>query len=185
MKQPRTLVKTYAQNSSAGGPGLTIPQAVRTLRRTFLRSINFVTLVSSGAVELPPSATSLEAALDSLIQQTDDYRWAIIRGHYVFYPTEPIWDEVISGVVITSSPRIDAATEYIELVHDLLPPLSNLQPPVILGNPGAMLYAERVSLSNAAPLVEHLVELLGTNVTLAFAIEPALSGVPVLNFERI
>jgi len=53
------------------------------------------------------------------------------------------------------------------------------------GNLHAPIYSEPVSLQFKASIIEHLVELLGTDDQLAFTVEWASSDRRVLHFERV
>jgi len=133
----------------------------------------------------PSTDQDVAAILDALVMQTDHYRWRTVGERYVLYPRDPVWDSSVSRVDIRDVARLDAATRYVAVVRSQIPALEDLLPPVLLGDPRAPIYAERVSLSPESSVVGHLVELLGMNRRLAFTVEHVQSGQRALNFWQV
>ena len=144
-------------------------------------------IVSDERVESGWSTTgqSVAEALDSLVAQVGGYRWRMIMGRYVLYPSDPVWDSNVSEITIVGVPRFDAATQYLAAVRRQIPALDDLVGALLRGDPRAPAYAEPVSLNRESSIVAHLVEVLGTNDQLAFIIERALSGKRVLHFQQV
>lgn len=126
---------------------------------------------------------SVTQKLDTLIKQADQYQWRLIDQRFVLYPSNPIWRRPITGVKIRNTPRLEATDQYIALVKQQVPQLNKLIEPVQKGDPEARAYVELVTLSHEAPLLEHLVELLGDYRQLVFTVQPIHSGQHLLVYD--
>jgi len=124
-------------------------------------------------------------ALETLAAHTNAYRWRRVLGRYVVYPTAPEWESEIARIRIVQVPRNEAALQYVAEVRSQLAALGDLVAGLIKGDPRSPVYTEPVTLSPRAPILQHLVELLGSNSQLAFTIERAKSGARLLHFEQV
>jgi hypothetical protein len=162
-----------------------IVAAVSTLRFDLGVPVN---VIEGGRhIEIAYHSTSQDVAtiLDALLSQSPDYRWSLVTDRYVVYPTDPVWDRVVTAVNIKATARYDAAMQYLTVVRNQIAELSDLIGVVMKGDPRSPVFVEPVFLSPQAPIVSHLVQLLGTNGRIAFTIERALSGKRVLHFENV
>jgi hypothetical protein len=104
---------------------------------------------------------------------------------YVLYPQDPIWDLEGPPVTIAYRPRLEAAGEYVVALRHHIPGLADLVEPPLKGDPRAALYTAPVSVTPKTPILEQLVQLLGSNERLAFTIERAATGRRVLHFVNL
>jgi hypothetical protein len=172
----------YPSHRNSGG---TIINLIRELRDTSGVPVNVIVSDEQIRVSCSTTGQDVAAVLEALVAQTARYRWRTITGHYVLYPSDPVWDSKISGIAIRSVPRLDAATQYVTAVRSQIPALADLVEPPMKGDSRAPVYTEPVSLPLETSIVTHLVELLGTNDQLAFTIERARSGQRVLHFQQV
>jgi hypothetical protein len=176
--------------AAQAGPPHTNPRdavadVIRQLRDTLRVPVSFIQ--SDEQVETNWTTTGQEAAttLITSVTQTGLYRWRMIMGRSVLYPVDPVWDHKIMGIAITGVPRLDGAMQYTTAVRSRIPALDDLGGPPMKGDPRSPVYEAPVSLSPEASLIEHLVELLGTNKHLVFTIERGPSGRRVLHFQEV
>ncbi|GET39216.1 hypothetical protein [Microseira wollei] len=172
-------------NSSETDPRGTLLNFIRELRDSKGIPINFIEADEQVEVSWSTIDQEVETVLNTTVNGTGCYRWRLILGHYVVYPSDRVWDTKVCGIGITNVPRLEAATQYVTAVQTQIPALNDLLAPPIKGEPRAPVYIEPVSLHPEFSIVENLVELLGTNDQLAFTIEYTLSERRVLYFQQV
>lgn len=159
--------------------------AVRQFRKTSGVALNAIEADTEERACWPSVGHDVEATLEDLIAQQGHYRWRMLMGRYVIYPTDSVWDGRIAGIAITGRPRLDAATQYVKAVRGQVPALRDLLEPPIKGDPRSPVYTEPVSLRSEAPILIHLMELLGWNKALAFTIQWTQSGRRILHYQEV
>jgi hypothetical protein len=162
-----------------------VADLVQRAREEFAPPLNFIEAAES--VDLPSLSPgqNLEATLATLVTKTDRYRWRVAGQRYILYPEPPVWDEEGPSVTITDRPRLEAASEYVAALRQHTPELADLVEPPLKGDPRAALYTAPVSVTPKTPILEQLVQLLGTNERLAFTIERAATGRRMLHFVEV
>lgn len=161
-----------------------VPRFVDEIRNTLQTPVNVIE--GDDGTRLPDlTSTSLEKSLGWLLTQTRNYRHERLLDRHLVYPTDAVWDTQISGVQIRDIARIEAASRYAAVLRANVAGLHDFAGPVIKGDPGTPLFTDPVSLSPDARVVEHLVELLGQDQSLAFTVERASTGARVLHFSSL
>jgi hypothetical protein len=135
-------------------------------------------------LEAQPS-DDVDAALHGLVSQAQAYRRTEQAGHLIIFPRAPVWDMSVTDVQITDVPRLEAATKYIALVRTRVPGLSDLLEPPMKGNPSAPIYTQPVSLQPRGSVVQHFVQLLGSDRSVVFTVERLTSGARLFYFDRV
>lgn len=181
----KSVFDMNSQDYPHKNPKITIIDMIRELQETSGVAVNVIE--SDERFEIIRSTVSQDVAatLDAIVAQNKNYRWCTIMNHYVLYPEDYVWDQKISGIAIIDMSRLDAATQYVTEIQKQVSALSDLVGIPIKGDPQASVYTELVSLHPVASIIEHLVELLGTNNNLTFTIEQAPSGKRVLYFQQV
>jgi hypothetical protein len=124
------------------------------------------------------TATPLNVVVSAAVRRRS------IHGRDVLYPDDPAWEASVTGVRIQAMPRWDAADAYTRTAAAQVPALDRLAVAPRLGDPRSPVYADPVSLSEEATVLEHLVELLGDDRDLAFVVEPGGEDRLLLHFGR-
>jgi hypothetical protein len=135
------------------------------------------------SLDLPADQGDRQSTVDEFARRAG-LRWRAIGTHVVLYPDDDVWERRVSGIAVADARRADAAAAYTADVARRVPGLERLVGGVVRGDPDAPVYADRVTLSPEAAVLEHLVQLLGDDPDLVFTIEPAADGRLVLHFER-
>jgi hypothetical protein len=122
---------------------------------------------------------SVQELLQAMIAgQSVPYRCLVADGHVVLLPDEPRWFRTVAGVDIQDLPRLVAARRYVEHLASL-GEFEGLS--VVAGGLlESSLFADRVSLTSQASVIEHLVQLLGDNPGVLFVVQRAPNGVEYL-----
>lgn len=147
--------------------------------------INWIEADEDSTLERAVSTDDLAAALKDVAGAVSAYQWTTVNGHYILYPALQAWTATVSGIDITETPRLAAARGYVAAVRDRVHELHDLSGPPMKGDPASPVYEDPVSLDSSAPILKHLVELLGDDDRLVFTIERGASGARILHFERI
>jgi hypothetical protein len=100
----------------------------------------------------------------------------VVKDRVVIAPPDAVWRTEVIVPDAGPQPRFKATTTYLAAVAAQVLELSELHIEGIFGDPRAPLRMERVTLSPRAPVVQHLVELLGSNDDLAFAVVTSWDG---------
>jgi hypothetical protein len=123
--------------------------------------------------------------LDAITAEPSPYRWELVGNRRVLCPRDSTWSSRITNVHLKQTPRFQAATNYLEILRAQVPGLGNVVGPILKGDPAAPIFTDKVSLSEEASVVEHLVQLLGTAPQLVFLIERTADGRRLLQFENV
>ncbi|MEY2159919.1 MULTISPECIES: hypothetical protein [unclassified Rhodanobacter] len=130
------------------------------------------------------SYTTPEALLDSLVAVVPEYAWTAIDGRCVLHPRQDIWRAPLSGEAFRG-PRLQTAQAYVEFLRGNAPEMADLVPPLLKGDPAAALYTATVSIRANCSALQGLVDLLGPDPSMVFAIERQDANRRVLFFERV
>jgi FlgD Ig-like domain len=164
--------------------GATVSQIVQTLRKIYNLPINFIQAPRETPLYLGVFEGTVTGFLDAMTEQGTEYEYEFVDGRLFVYPSDPAYDVEITDVHITALPRLSAAGEYVKLMREHVSELAELVPPWVMGNPRASLYQELITLEGTDRMMDHLIQLLGDDVSLSVSIQPTASGRPGLTFHR-
>jgi hypothetical protein len=165
---------------------VTAQSIVDQLREEFRAPINFIGAGDDTRATFTVSQGTIMDVLEQLVAQIPEYRFVDISGRIVVYPQASGYDSIITlpSSQYVNVPRWQAAVNYVAEMTRQMPGLRNLLPPPLIGNPNASLYADTVTLSESAPILQHLVQLLAVDPDVSFFVGPAPSGLPMLYLLR-
>ena len=123
--------------------------------------------------------------LEKALEIRPEYRYQTVSGRLVFYPKLAEYDLVVQGVDLQSIERRKAAQQYLMLLRAQFPEFQKLVGTPLRGNPKAPLYAELVSLRKTGTVIEHFVDLLGSNPMYVFSVRESETGFRALVFYNV
>lgn len=154
----------------------TVRDLVAHLRIRHRIPISFVEAKPEEPMKLKRKAMTLDNLLAETARQYSDYRCEIRGGRLIFRDGDTLFDAVISDVQLADVYRFAALNRYI--VHlKTYEQFAEWQGSWVGGNLDSPLVDEKVILSPRAPLLDHLVQLLGQLKTAYFTI-PAPGELP-------
>lgn len=171
-------------------PGVTLSDVevqvvVALLRASYKVPISFIEAEDGPRLTLDVAEGPLKGLLDKIVLQSPEYRYAVVGGRLVLYPNLPLYDAVVEGVQITNLSRLEAGLAYALHLNREVPGFERLAGPVLKGAENSPVYKAVVSLSPRDTVLNHLVQLLGTDTTVVFSIRKTQSGGLVLLYEQV
>ena len=96
----------------------------------------------------------MKAVLAMIIAQAPGFKYEVLNDRVVLFPDLPRYRLKVK-VHILNLDRFSAVYMYAKVLHERYPDeFSDLQPADIWGNPGAAIYADKVSLDGTATVLE-------------------------------
>ena len=149
---------------------------VRKLHYPLEIPLSFIQDQADEPLALPIEEQTLEDILRAIGDQYERYRCEVYSGRLVLRSSDEIFDVMISEVDIVKEYRIPARHAYIEHLRASDQRFKDWQDPIwTLGGGIPAMFADRLTLSPRAPVILHLVQLLGKNPTVYFKV-PAPGG---------
>lgn len=118
----------------------------------------------------PDAKGAIEPVLAQFLNLNEHVRNICVDSRFVIFPIEEsaILRAEVNGVMINCMSRIEAAAAYFEYLRETTSGAVNFDL-IMAGKLNVPMYDDSVSLSLRATLVEHLIELLGTDREVAFS----------------
>jgi len=150
-------------------------EVARDLRKTHNLPISYIDQGGKQLITLNIKEASVRSLLQSLLARMPGTVCRVMAGHVVIYPDRPEFKALVAGVDVIDKPRAIAAREYLEIASEQVDYFKDID--VLLG--GIMespMFEDQVSLSRKARVIDHLVQILGTNQSVFFVIDRAPVG---------
>ena len=162
-----------------------VPGLVRLLRGQHDAPVSCIESASTARVDIEVPAGTVEDALNQALLQDPSYRMQEFNGRLVVFPSALGFYGSTVTAEIEDVPRQEAAGKYLENLNVQLPASRELAGTAMKGVRSAPVFNDPVSLSRTGQVVQHLVELLGSDENVSFSIERSWTGVYVLSFESV
>jgi hypothetical protein len=158
---------------------------IQLLRDRECSPVSFIDVAQPTPISLDLRRVTAAEVLRQIARSNPAFRAETIDGRDVIYPARPEFQKVVDGVVIQSTPRLDASYDYLDRLRKEVPAFANLASPFVLGDSRHPIFSDRVSLWAKGRVIEHLVDFLGQDRALYLEFTRAMSGVPELFFEWV
>lgn len=172
---------------SAQCRSMTGTELVEFLREKRKLAVNFVHFPNEHSVPI-----LLGERVNDMIGQLEtaggEYRHRIINGRLVVYPASSALEDTVQlpAGQFQNVPRYSTRSAYVMWLREHYSAFATLQPPPSIGSVMGLATDEHISLTPRATVLQHLVELLGSNPQRVFTVEPnAALRAPILNFRLI
>jgi hypothetical protein len=165
--------------------GVPVKAVIQLLRSRECSPVSFVDVADPTPISLNLSRVTAAEVLRQVANSHPGFRAETIDGRDVLYPATPEFQRVLAGVVIQSTPRLDASIDYVGGLKREVPAFAHLAAPFVFGDTRHPIFSDRVSLRPKGRVIEHLVDLLGQDPALYFEFTRAMSGVPELDFDWV
>jgi hypothetical protein len=167
-------------------PATTVSEVVDYLRSAWGAPVSIIEAPHDATFPINMGQTTAYEVLGRAVSSDRSYRMRQENGRTVLVPVE--WkglDDTVSGVAIKDMARAEATRHYIEFAKPQTSALAPVEGPVLKGDPGAPVYAEKVTLSSSATVFQHLVQLLGSDARVVFSIRLARPGVYIFLLQNV
>ncbi len=161
----------------AANPTIRLPEDVSSvgglvehLRAKHSIPISWIPVQAEEPLKVEPEASPLDDLLRSVADQHPEYRCEVRSGRLILRSGAEIFDRLIEDVDIADRFRFPALKDYIEHLRTIGGGFESWISPLVGGNLGSPLLAERISLVPRAPILTHLVQLLGKRLNTYFTI---------------
>jgi hypothetical protein len=165
----------------------TVAGVVDMLRRDHCAAVSFIEAREKQSVTMTLRHVSVLAVLAEISARIPAYRFEVINGRAVLYPSTAEYQTIVSGVNITKVRRFDAADRFIAHLRRTTPPFAGLALPsrgyLTLGP--SPFFDEPVSLRKEGRVIDQFVDLLGHGSRVYFEITKAPTGVPAFGFGQV
>lgn len=121
------------------------------------------------------TVTTVQKVLDEVVRQQAGYRYGVIMGRVVIYPTGDEFDRAIE-VNRLSGTRAQAMYSLLRDLKKKHRDFKDLELPALRGGGGKNLHGDRVEIGGARSVVEHLASLTGERPAVAFRVLAAREG---------
>jgi hypothetical protein len=168
---------------------VTISEAIRIVRATYHIPVSFIESSlrqdNSKKIYINLQNVRIKDVLDSVKDQAKGYTYGVVENHLIIYPQSPKYSLEVTGVTISSTPRVKAADEYAKHLREHFEDFKGFAGSIMRGQPNAPLYTEQVSLKPSGTVLEHLAQLLGRSQAVVFSIVHTQSSAAIIIFEEI
>src|SRR6476661_1638454 len=150
-------------------------EAIRDLRNTHKLPISYIAQSGEQAINLSIKEVPVRSLLQNLMTRMPGNVCRVIAGHVVIYPDRPEFRALVTRVDVTDKPRAVAAREYLEIAGEQVDYFKDIG--ILLGgNLESPMFEDQISLSRKARVIDHLVQILGSNQSVFFVIDRAPVG---------
>lgn len=132
-------------------------------------ALSFIEAGDAEPIDPPRDARTLEGVLRAIVEQHPSYRCEVISGRLVLRSKDLLFDETVSNVDIVDQYRFPARDAYIDHLRKD-PRFADWTSLWARAGSTGGIVDERVTLSPRAPLVLHLVQLLGQDRAVYFIV---------------
>lgn len=139
-------------------------------------AVSFNVPISSISDDLPVkvsvnvTAGTVEEVLNQIVRSAPNYQWRTVRGRIVVLPRTIKYDRQVSEIHIVSAQRAEAAEKYLECLNARFGDFKDYTSGILIGEFIHHRYTDQVTLMPDATVLEHFVQLLGTDYTLRFGL---------------
>ncbi len=155
-----------------------VGELVEYLQSSHSIPISWIAVQPEELLRMEAKPYQLDDLMRSVAEQHPDYRCEIRSGRLILRTGAKIFDQVIEGVDVSNRYRFVALKQYIEHLRAVGGGFENWILPLVGGlNIETPLFEEKITLAPRAPLLDHLVQLLGRRSKTYFTI-PAPGDVP-------
>jgi hypothetical protein len=147
--------------------------------------VSFIGASGPARVAIDVPSGTVRDVLDQLASRSSVYRWTEVAGRLMVFPDGPIPQTTIADVHINQVARLQATEAYIQNLRQESAEFQELRGVIVKGDPRSPVFTTPVSLSSKGTVLEHLVELLGTDRSLVFSIQQVAPGKSVFFFETV
>ena len=150
-------------------------EVIRDLSDTHNFPISYIVQPGDQTISLSMKNAPVRSLLQNLMTKMPGNVCRVIAGHVVIYPDRREFKAIVKDVDIADKPRAIAAREYIEFAGKQVDYFNDMG--VLLGgNLESPMFEDQVSLSHKARVIDHLVQILGSNQSVFFVIDRAPVG---------
>ncbi len=151
----------------------TVSALVRKLHYELHVPLSFIEHRTDEPISLPAEALSLEDLLQAVVDRYSHYRCVAVNGRLILRSTDPTYDLTISGVEVKEQDRMLAVQVYLRHLNAFDQRFEHWN--FLLATAGGVspVFVGRVTLSPEAPMIQHLVQLLGKNEAVYFGVPAA------------
>jgi hypothetical protein len=115
------------------------------------------------------AATTVQKVLDEVVRQQAGYRYGVIMGRVVIYPTGEEFDRPLE-INRLGGTRAQVMYSLLKDLKKKYGSFKDLELPALRGGGGKNLYGDRVEIGGAHSIVEHLASLTGERPAVAFRV---------------
>lgn len=148
----------------------TVAGLIEFLRDEHRIPISFVQAQPEEPLTFATKTMSLDDLLMLLAEQHPGYVCELRGGRLILRSGEPIFDVVVDDVDLVGTYRFAALNDYIRHLQAFDERFAEWTRPLVGGNLESPLVTEKVTLAPRAPMLTHLVQLLGKLDTTYFSI---------------
>ncbi len=130
--------------------------------------ISFIEAAPDARLTLVQPQCTLQQLLDRIVTLAPGYRYGFIGPHLVLFSSDPKWRTRIEHLDQPGEPRFSATCDLVLRLRKLVPSLAQLQIPSLRGNPEAFVFADPVTFSGPAEVIELFTQLLGQRTSAVF-----------------
>jgi hypothetical protein len=124
--------------------------------------LSFIHSDSLAKISLDLRPGTVRQALDAIVEQAPEYRYAVVGERLVMYPRDPIWETRLDDVKLGPGPRVVVTGEMAKELARRLPAFADLGGPWILGDSRGYTYRDVVSVRGPGSILELLLQLPGS-----------------------
>jgi hypothetical protein len=143
---------------------------VQKLRNDLDIPLSFIEDEADEPINLPVVEQTLEDILRAIADRYQRYRCEVFAGRLVLRSSDPVFDVMISGVDLVEKDRFLARRAYIDYLRVFDQRFKDWYHPLIAMAGDSPIFYDQVTLSPRAPVVLHLVQLLGRDRALFFEV---------------
>jgi hypothetical protein len=147
-------------------------ELIRKLHNELDIPLSFIQDEADEPITLSEAEQTLEEVLRAIVDRHERYRCEAFDGRLVLRSTDPLFDVTISGVDVVDQYRIPATEAYIDHLRASDQRFKDWYSLSLWATAGGVspVFEGRVTLSPRAPVVLHLVQLLGKDRALYFEV---------------
>ena len=180
--------RTFQKRISLSVTKVSVRDVVDTLREDHGIRVSFIeesVKPSEEKIALVFQDTPVELVLDSLVSQAPSYRYQVVGTRLLLYADEPKYGLTVDQIEIVDVARLKASGKYTAVLRARFREFATLIPAAFRGNPTVDLHGDPVTLESRATVLEHLVQLLGTDDDVVFSIVKNRGGDFELSFSHV
>jgi hypothetical protein len=124
--------------------------------------LSFIHSDSLAKISLDLRPGTVRQALEAIVKEAPEYRYAVVGERLVMYPRDPIWETRLDDVKLGPGPRVVVTREMAKELARRLPAFADLGGPWILGDSRGYTYRDIVSVRGPGSILELLLQLPGS-----------------------
>jgi hypothetical protein len=130
--------------------------------------LSFIQAEPEAKVSLDLRGATVRQVLDGIVAHVPRYRYGIVSGRLVLYPSDPKWELRIDDLRLGPGPRLRMTKDLASELSRRLPQFATFGGPWVSGD--GYTYRDVVSVVGPASVLELLVQLLGSRPSTYFIV---------------